>query len=218
MYGVFLVTSESDIPDNVGYSIADPIARSEWRGMIAAIKRTLIENGLGEEIVFHGTSSKALALIEDEGISPTDIGHACPVKGSYLDGSFWGNILTAASYAEDTAAERHPGSLPVVIAVRTATLEADGLLLADAATFEYPNDGLTKLGDPEIMKRWVESGCDLPWHESLEDLGAIVATHQHCIPPEDFVVIRGMNDLQNLLAAMPGADVRLKSGCTPSPA
>lgn len=205
------------IPDNLGYSITDPAERNAWRDLVSCIGRALSDAGLEDEIVFHGTSSVALADIKVTGLAPTDIGEACPVKGSYLDGSFWGTVLTAASYAEDTAVERHPGSSPVLLAIRTATLEADCLLLADGATFEFPNKGTTRLSDPEVERKWVESECDLPWRTSLEDLGAIVATHQWYISVENLRVVHAISDIEDLIAEVEADKVMKPKACGPSP-
>lgn len=188
---------------NHGYSIPDPAERERWRDLVEAVRQRTSDNGLEDVVLFHGTSERALAGILMEGMEPVECSHALPphCRDDCEYGSFWGNIDTAAAYADDTAAERHPGSFPVIIAIRVSILESDCRIVPDGATVDMPLKGLTRLDNPEVAAYWSEFGRDLPWHESLRDLGAVVALHDFLIPIEDMTVIRSMEDFERMIEA-----------------
>lgn len=166
-----------------------PEIRNSWIGGINELSANLDVRGLEEDFLFHGTSSKALEDIRATGFDPTDVSLAVPDAPNQFGGSFWGTAPTALSYALDTANERHPGSDPVIIAVKRASLERDCLLVPDLATLDFPIDGLTRLEEPGVREKWEENDYDLPWEDSLRDLGAVVALHDVPLSDEDFFVL-----------------------------
>lgn len=188
---------------NHGYSISDAAERTRWRDLVEAVRKRISDSGLEDVVLFHGTSERALDGILMEGMEPIECSHALP--DGYRDeceyGSFWGSVDTAAAYADDTAAERHPDSLPVIIAIAVSMLESDCLIVPDGATVDFPLEGLTRLDDPVVAAYWSEFGPDRPWRESLRDLGAVVAVHDFNIPLEDMAVIRSMEDFERLIEA-----------------
>ncbi|MCV9964204.1 hypothetical protein OIU34_20170 [Pararhizobium sp. BT-229] len=193
---------------NHGYSIPDPHERALWRDLVVGIRQRISEGNFEETVLFHGTSERALERILLDGMEPVECSHALPpdCRDDCEYGSFWGNIDTAATYADDTAAERHPDSLPVIIAIRVSTLENDYRIVPDGATVDFPLKGLTRLDDPEVAAYWSDFGLDRHWPESLRDLGAVVAIHDFTIPIEDMVVIRSMDDFERLFEVR--ADIR----------
>ena len=201
------MVSHAELPPKLGYSFTDETSKAAWRALVSSINARIAETDIEDEVLFHGTSSVALERIIAVGFEPTDISHAVADGDIHRDGSFWGDLMTAAAYAEDTVAERHPGSTPVILAIPVAALEADCQLFSDGATFDFPLDGLTRLDDPDVLARWSESGCDLPWRESLADLGAVVAAHQFVIPAEDIVVMNSPDDLHSMVMAAGGGNL-----------
>lgn len=189
-------------PSNHGYSITDPVERKRWRGLIEALRQRIADDGLSDVVLFHGTSERALERIAAQGMEPVECSHALPPDCRDVEeyGSFWGNIDTAAAYADDTAAERHPDSLPVIIAIPVSTLEADCRIVPDGATVDFPLKGLTRLDDPSVAAYWSEYDIDRTWRESLRDLGAVVAIHDFLIPVEDMAIVRSIDDFERLLA------------------
>lgn len=186
---------------NHGYSITDQVERARWRGLIEALRKRVADDGIGDEVLFHGTSERALDRIASEGMEPVECSHALPPDCRNVEeyGSFWGNIDTAAVYADDTVVERHPDSLPVIIAIPVSTLEADCRIVPDGATVDFPLKGLTQLVDPKVAAYWSDFDMDRPWRESLRDLGAVVAIHDFMIPVEDMTVIRSIEDFESLM-------------------
>lgn len=187
-------------PLNHGYSIPDLDDRARWRGLLEGIRQRMSEGDLEEVVLFHGTSERALERIMIDGMEPVECSQALPPDlRDDCNGSFWGTIDTAAAYADDTATERHPDSLPVIIAIRVSTLENDCQIVPDGATVDFPLKGLTRLSDPEVAAYWSEFGLDRHWRESLRDLGAVVALHDFTIPVVDMTVIRSIEDFERLL-------------------
>jgi hypothetical protein len=186
---------------NHGYSIPDVEERGRWRALIEEVRQRVAAGNLEEVVLFHGTSQQALERILLDGMEPVDCSQAMPptCRDVYEHGSFWGSIDTAAAYADDTASERHPDSLPVIIAIRVSTLEDSCRIVADGATVDWPLKGLTRLDDPKVAAYWSDFGIDRSWHESLRDLGAVVALHDLIIPAEDMTVIRSIEDLESFL-------------------
>lgn len=198
---------------NHGYSIPDPAERKQWRELVEAVRQRISESGLEDAVLFHGTSERALQRISIDGMESVECSHALPPDCRHVEeyGSFWGNIDTAAAYADDTAAERHPDSLPVIIAIPVSTLEADCRIVPDGATVDYPINGFTRLDNPEVEAYWSEPGVDRSWRESLRDLGAVLVIHDFNIPAEDLTVIRSMEDFERLLDARPDTSQALAS-------
>lgn len=163
--------------------------RTSWVTAVRGLSADLVHRGLEEDFLFHGTSTKALKNIRATGFDPTDVSLAVPDFPGQFGGSFWGAATTALSYALDTSEERHPGSEPVIIAVKRASLEGECLLVPDLATLDFPIDGLTRLEEPGVRERWEENDYDLPWEDGLRDLGAIVALHDVPLSDEDFLVL-----------------------------
>ncbi|MTH95303.1 hypothetical protein [Roseibium sp. RKSG952] len=153
-------------------------------------------------VVFHGTSSKVLDVIMTQGLSPTDVTAAVRADIGWDSGSFWGTPRTATAYAIDTAKERHPGWEPVLLAAPISILEAQCQLVCDGATIDFPLKGLTRLEEPGVFEKWRSAGFDLPWRESLIDLGAIVALHDFHLDIEDFDLIESPSDLRRLSESM----------------
>jgi hypothetical protein len=186
--------------------------------MIDAIRKRVTEESLEDVIVFHGTSERALEGMEIAGMEAIQCSHALPPddRDEEQHGTFWGSIDTAATYADDTAAERHEDSLPVIIAIPVSTLEWLGTIVPDGATVDFPLDGLTRLDDPEVAAYWSDFDMTVPWRESLRDLGAVVALHGRNIHIDDMTVIRSMDDFD--LVAEEARKVRsAMDGAIPAP-
>lgn len=164
--------------------------------MIDAVRQRVAAEGLADVILFHGTSERALDGIAIEGMEAIECSHALPPddRDDERFGTFWGSIDTAATYADDTAAERHEDSLPVIIAIHVSTLEWLASIVPDGATVDFPLDGLTLLHDPDVAAYWSDFGMTRPWRESLRDLGAVLALHGQNIHIDDMTVIRSMDD------------------------
>lgn len=190
---------EPDQIEIAGYSLRNEEARAQWRSLLEEVSAWMEDNRLGTQIVFHGTSKKRLAAILEEGMRPTDVDIA--VQGDADLGSFWGNVRTAAAYAEDTAKERD-GSVPVLLAVRVEVLERDCELYPDLATLDFPLKGLTRLCVPGVYEKWMNDEGELSWRDSLVDLGAIVAAHDFYLAADDIVVVKSVGDLEALRPTM----------------
>lgn len=164
-----------------GYSLSDVSERDEWRGMLTIIEKWLDEEQLHEEFLFHGTSTTALDSIDIEGMRPDFRSDAIidPTTGEFC--TFWGNLDTACFYAEDTVAERHPGSKPVILAISVDTLETLAFLQPDGASIDFPIDGLTRALKQEELEMWQDQKFDRPWRDGLNDFGAIIAVHDEPI-------------------------------------
>lgn len=185
-----------------GYSIPGPVERDRWAALIAEINGRLASEERCSKFLFHGTSARALETIAVEGLKPTDIDHAIIGENEdlYDLGSFWGDVITAAAYAEDTVSGRHSDSHPVILAIPVSELERDYLLFPDGAAIEDPLlPELTRLHEPGVMERWRKNNFNLSWKESLRDAGAIVAVHDSFIPLSDLHVIRTIDDFEALL-------------------
>ena len=186
--------SEPDQRDIIGYSLKDPQSKQAWIELISKIQDWLRDNDLEEDILFHGTSLSRAEDILKYGFNPTDITLSVTQEMGYDAGSFWGNVLTASAYADDTCENRNPDSRPVLLAVSAEALEEECLLYPDLATLDMPLKGLTKLDDPEISELWLSTfsvDYDSPediltWEDGLRDLGAIVAVHDVILPQEMF--------------------------------
>lgn len=188
-------TGEPDQRDIVGYSIRDRNRRERWIALVRGIADFV--DGWRHEVVFHGTSDRCLESIMARGMAPTDTEHA--TDGHPL-GSFWGDVYTASSYAEDTVKHRG-GGYPVLIAARTADLLACcETLVPDLATLDYPLKGLTRLDDTDVYSRWVDGQGyrRLGWRDALEDLRAVVAVHRKPVGPEVFVVVDSLEVIASL--------------------
>lgn len=133
-------------------------------------------------------------------MEPTDASLAVDVPRGLANGSFWGDVHTAAAYAEDTVHERDCGGEPVLLAILTETLEADCAVYPDLATVDFPLEGLTRLGDPGVRDRWNEGFRDMDWRDGLRDLGAIVATHDLPLSPSGLVVADSLETVKEMTA------------------
>jgi hypothetical protein len=182
-------SNQTDVRDRVGYSIGYPAAKAAWITLISSIREYLAEQGLQEEFVFHGSSENRAKQILIEGMKPTDVSFAVWDQCDMGAGSFWGSIDAAASYAEDTASEREPGSLPIILAVRVSDLQEACDLCCDGATLDFPLRGLTKLSEPAIEAKWGGDISLRSWKESLADLGAIVALHHDYLEIDGIEII-----------------------------
>lgn len=171
---------------------------ADWTGEARALDEFLVREGLSQEVVFHGTSSVVIDLISSEGLSPTDVTAAVQNNLGWDSGSFWGTPRTAIAYALDSARERYPGSNPALIASPVSILEHQCQLVCDGATIDFPLKGLTRLDEPGIRDKWESADFDLPWQESLADLGAIVALHDFYLDSDDFLIVRDPADLRRV--------------------
>jgi len=191
--------SEPDQREVIGYSVADPGRKREWVDLVAAIERWLSDHSLETSIVFHGTSDRRATKILTEGIKPVDVGFALGLQADEgMEGSYWGNVRTAAAYAEDTVSERDPDGLPVLLAITTASLEELCVIRPDGNTIDFPLKGLTRLDDSDVADKWFRNFRKLSWQESLLDLGAVVALH-------DFMFSEGIfmaNSVENVRDAV----------------
>jgi hypothetical protein len=178
-----------------GCSLHDNIERNEWRSMLETIETWLNENQLHEEILFHGTSTEALKSICIEGMRPEFRSDAIIDQAAGEFCTFWGNLDTACFYAEDTVSERHPGSRPVILAIRVDALERLAYLQPDGATIDFPIDGLTQVVGNGALTQWANEILDRSWRESLRDFGAITAVH------DDFIDIGYMRPLRTAFDA-----------------
>ncbi|MBY3157344.1 hypothetical protein HFO56_34020 [Rhizobium laguerreae] len=206
-------------PPDHGYSIADVTERQRWRDLVAAVRQRVADEALDDVVLFHGTSERALEKIMVEGMEAIECSHALPPDDRDDDeyGTFWGTIDTAAAYADDTAAERHPDSLPVIIAIPVSTLEWHGSIVADGATVDFPLKGLTRLDDPQVAAYWSDFDATRPWRESLRDLGAVLAIHNNGIHFEDLTVIKSLQDFELVVAEARKAGLRsVADSATPS--
>lgn len=124
-----------------------------------------------------------------DGMEPVDLGFALGLHDDdCASGSYWGTILTASAYAEDTVKERDEGGIPAIIGIRTCDLLRFCDLFPDGNTLDFPLKGLTRLEDESISEKWVNGFRDLDWKESLLDLSAIVAIHQFPLEAGFFMV------------------------------
>jgi hypothetical protein len=193
--------SESREPDQreiIGYSIRGKARRERWIAGVRGIAALVKENGWQHEVVFHGTSEKHLPFIASQGVRPTDAGLA--TEGHAL-GSFWGDVDTAAAYAEDTVKHRG-GNRPVLLAARTADLlDRCEALVPDLSTLDFPLKGLTRLDDAHVYARWVDGHGyrSLGWRDALDDLSALVAVHGEPISPDAFAVVDSPEAVTSLL-------------------
>lgn len=192
----------------IGYSISNQDARKEWVDLIEGIAAWISEHDLKHEVIFHGTSTVRMKEIMRFGMAPTDISHATIPQSDDRNGSFWGDVHTAAAYADDTCKYRNPGSRPCLLMTFAEDLARDYDLYPDLATLDGPLKGLTKLDDPDVRSKWDNRynadewnvGQHLPWEESLDDLGAIIAAHEDYINPDDIFVIRSIEAFKALTA------------------
>lgn len=193
-----MTTSEPNQRDIIGYSIKDANKKAEWIDLVKTIATWVEDNDLSHAVVFHGTSARRALNILEDGMEPTDITHAIS-EGSLNDtGSFWGDVYTASAYAEDTIAERDPDATPVLLMAYTAELEEDFDLRPDLATLDFPLKGLTKLDDQAIYDNWINNHRTLTWQQSLTDLGAMIAVHEHSIDPDYMRMITSKEDFNRI--------------------
>ena len=171
---------EPDQRDIIGFSIADPIEKDRWKGLVSDVERFLEEHGLTEEVLFHGTSARRADAILEDGLAPTDLDLAV-IEDEDLGGSFWGTVRSAAAYAEDTAKERDACS-PVLIMACVSDLERWAELRPDLATLDFPLKGLTRLDEDGVMDRWVAGYAGFSWQDGLRDLRAVIAIHDYPVP------------------------------------
>jgi len=195
--------SEPDQRDIIGYSIADEDERKEWNALIRFIADWIEENDLSNAIVFHGTSSGRAEDIMQNGMNPTDATFATNDADS--EGSFWGDVYTAAAYAEDTVQERDGDGRPVLLMAYTDDLEELCELAPDLATMDFPLKGLTRLSDDDVMQKWLAHHTTLSWRDSLTDLGAIVALHEFELDPNCMQRITSRNDFENAVRGLEAA-------------
>jgi hypothetical protein len=183
-----------------GYSLQNTAERQEWVAMLSTIEKWIAAEQLHEEIVFHGTSTTALANINSEGLLPDFRSDAIidPTNGEFC--TFWGDLDTACFYAEDTVAEKHPGSRPVILAISVDTLEQIAFLQPDGASIDFPIDGLAKVLEPGGANQWEYGTFDRPWKDGLRDYGAIVAVHDDPIDIGFMRSLRTIFDVEELEA------------------
>ena len=197
----------------VGYSFTDDAKKSAWIDLVHSIAKWVEDNNLSNEVIFHGTSNTRADDILENGMVPTDIIHAI-AAGSFNDaGSFWGDIHTAAAYAEDTVAERDPGSEPVILMANVPDLEAEFQLLPDLATLDFPMKGLTKLDDQAVYDNWINNHRTLAWQQSLAELGAIIAVHDEPLPPAYIQDIRTKADFEAMFHSKQVIESAVLSAC-----
>jgi hypothetical protein len=187
-----------DVRDRLGYSISEPSAKTSWIAMVVAIREYLSENDLAGEFLFHGTSSVRAEKILLEGLAPTDVEFAVWDQCAAKSGSFWGSIDAAACYAEDTAFERNPGSLPVILAVRSGDLASRFDVRCDGATLDFPMRGLTRLDDAAVEEKWQGNIANMTWETSLSELGAVVVIHDQPISDEGIELIATFEDAKEM--------------------
>lgn len=183
---------------------------AEWRALLTSIKEMIEEHGLGGSVVFHGTSTKWLKDIQEDGLCPSDLGDAYFKKHIDFDdpdfgpeGTFWGQLATAAWYAEDTVMERDNGETwPILIAADAFELSLDYPLYPDRASLEGPVDkSLPVSTDEKLAETWWKRGARFNWERGLEDLGAIFAVHTEYLDNDKIGIIQNADDFRNFLAA-----------------
>lgn len=193
--------TEPDQREIIGYSIDCLKKKLVWTELVSQIEKFLTEQNALFDIVFHGTSNIRASSILDYGMEPTDLSHAT-LNGRSM-GSFWGNVRTAASYAEDTSKWRESIAEPTLLAVRTDQLYNDFELLPDYATVDFPLKGLTQLDDPEVLDFWYNQEIEHTWQKSLAHLGAFTVAHESEIDPAIIFQIESLEDVERLLHQIP---------------
>ncbi|TLX15994.1 hypothetical protein [Rhizobium sp. MHM7A] len=183
---------------------------AEWRTLLDAIKEMIEEHGIEKSVVFHGTSTKWLKNIQEDGLCPTELGDAYFKKRIDYDdpdfgpeGSFWGQLSTAAWYAEDTVAERDNGETqPILIVADAFELSLEYPLYPDRASLEGPVDqSLPVSTDEKLADTWWKRGARFNWERGLEELGAIFAVHTDYLDNDKIGIVQDIEDFRNFLVA-----------------
>jgi hypothetical protein len=181
---------------------------SEWRALLAAIKETVEEHALEGTVVFHGTSTKWLSDIQEDGLCPTELGDTYFKKHIDFDdpdfgpeGTFWGQLNTAAWYAEDTVTERDNGvTHPMLIVADVFELSLEYPLYPDRASLEGPVDKTLPVStDKTLAETWWKRGARFNWNKGLEELGAIFAVHTDYLDNDKISIIQSVDDFKNFL-------------------
>ncbi len=194
----------SSANSNLGYSLAEGPGREKWISLISRLHDMTHDTGLAEQYVFHGTSLKKARRIMRVGMMPMDAEHAILSSELAKNGSFWGTVETAVSYAEDTVFERDEDNVPTInnppalIAVPISFLQERTRLTVDCATLDFPLQGLTDLELPEVQEKWTNGHEDMTWLDSLRDLKAILALHENMLKLEGAVLLFEPNHVLEL--------------------
>lgn len=190
------------IPDWVGYHATSAEAWKDWRLTISELVAASSPGGSLEGWLFHGTSSIKGDSILAEGVAPTEVLRR-DEDGQFFDrGSFWGTALTAAWYAEDEVHVRQAGkfdAMPLLIAAPVPHLESEGELIADEATFDFPDMVLLGMSADEFHRRLDELGASPKWREGLALTGAVAVIHSHAMNPACLLGIRSPSDAAALV-------------------
>lgn len=182
----------------IGLKIADEHERRDWINLVTALSDRIEEDGLSDEILFHGTTLEKARSIMSTGMRPTDAFEVLPDGTEIMtEGSFWGTVKTAAWYAEDTAFYR-TGGTPVLLACPVGFLQTYSILGIDIASRDFAVPGLTLLDDPEVASRWA-TGIPHTWQDSLSDLGSVTALHEYDLPLDAAVIVHDIESLYRIL-------------------
>jgi hypothetical protein len=183
----------------IGLKIDDEDGRREWVALVTDIADRVDEAGMGEEILFHGTTANKARAIMENGIRPTDAFEVLSDGSEVMTtGSFWGTVRTAAWYAEDKAFYR-PWDAPAIIACPVNFLQTYATLGIDIPSRDFPHPGLTRLDyEDDVRARWA-AGRERTWQDSLADLGAVTALHEYDLPLDQAVVVDRIESLVRIL-------------------
>ncbi len=182
----------------------------EWKTLILGVRELLEEHGLDQSVVFHGTSTKWIEDIQADGLCPTELGDAYFKKRVDFDdpdfgeeGTFWGQLNTAAWYAEDTVVERdNSDTQPVLVVADALELSLEYPLYPDKASLEGPVDNTLPVStSPDLAASWWKSGARFKWEKGLKELGAIFAVHTDYLDDTKIGIIRSIDDFKDFLAS-----------------
>jgi hypothetical protein len=182
---------------DIGHSLPDATQRRSWIELVSAISALVKEQGLSEEILFHGTTIGKARQILRKGMQPTDAFEFGPYGEEMCSGSFWGTVETAAWYAEDSSLHRK-GGRPAIIACPVSFLQTYATLGADIPTRDFPIPGLTLLDDPDVAAHWPNEQAR-SWQESLRDLGAVTAIHDYDLSLDVAILVDEIESLERIL-------------------
>lgn len=181
----------------IGHSIRNTASRTRWIAMLEEVAEYVTREGLQEEILFHGTTLSRARSILLNGMHPTEAWEETDEGEMPCDGSFWGTLLTAAWYADDSAANRSGGA-PTIIACPTSFIDTYASLRIDIPTRDFPVPGLTMIDDEQFSQRWAV-GQKRDWRDSLADLGSCAALHDYDMPLNPAVILIGSESITRIL-------------------
>lgn len=174
-----------------------------WAELTNEIAEIIASEQLTTHVAFHGTSTHALHAPEGlrrVGMRPTRVAHAYFDRKT-LDlhggnGSFWGQLKTAAWYAESDVLDIYQSGRPVLIAAATDVLACKYPLHPDRATLDAPVDATLREALRGRADDWYKHHSTLGWEQALREIGAIFAVHEEPIPFEEMAVITSTTDFE----------------------